>query len=186
MGTSISHPSPDTSNWKPPRIIYEKEQFPLDRLLKEIWRASENQENPLSEKIGSESIFKCQKIISESKSIGEALRRFRKETLQSKDHSIVAEFAKRSIPAAFKSDTPLETWRTTFFTEITKYIMSRDVSGFVGEKYRNKNINDLNNFKASIGGNISAKLNDIGQKPTTLKEWRGFVNQAVQSFKKVD
>ena len=43
MGTSVSQCSQRNTNWKPVHLGYEKASIPENRVIKEIWRASENE-----------------------------------------------------------------------------------------------------------------------------------------------
>lgn len=183
MGTSISQPSPDNNNWRPVKLGYKNEKIPLNRVVKEIWRASENQEKPLSKEINSDLIFKCHQFVSQSPNAREALKSFRQEVILSKQNSIVAEFAKRAIPAAYQAQDTTKQWRSAFFSELTGYIVSRDASGYVGKEYRNKSVTELNKFKSEIRMETSRIIDSIKMEPKTLNDWKSFVNTAIINSK---
>lgn len=183
MGTSISHPSPNNNNWRPVKIGYRNEKIPLERVIKEIWRASENQDKPISKEINSEIIFKCHQLIRQSTNARDALQSFRQELILSKQNSIVAEFAKRAIPAAYLSKDATKQWRSAFFSELTGYIVSRDASGYVGKEYRNKSVTELNSFKNEIRVETSRIIDSIKLEPKNIHEWKSFVETAINSSK---
>lgn len=183
MGTSVSHGSPRTSNWKPVLACYSNDNFSKERVINEVWRASEKEAIPISSLMKSETIFECFNAVSKSENYREALQKFNDIILNSKQNTIVAEFAKRVIPSAFQSDKPTEQWKNSFFTELTNYVVSRDASGFVGEKFRNKSVTDLIAFKKSI----SKKVNEIvGADKTKIKnksDWNAFVDSSITKLK---
>jgi len=183
MGTSISHPSPNNNNWRPVKIGYKNKKIPLERVIKEIWRASENQDKPLSKEINSDIIFKCHQLVSKSPNAREALKSFRQELILSKQNSIVAEFARRAIPAAYLSKDASKQWRSAFFSELTGYIVSRDASGYVGKEYRNKTVTELNMFKNEIRIETSRIIDSIKIEPKNINDWKSFVNTAITNTK---
>lgn len=183
MGTSVSHGSPRTSNWKPVLACYTNENFSKERVINEVWRASEKEVTPISSMMKSDSIYDCFNAVNNSQNYREALQKFNDIILNSKQNTIVAEFAKRIIPTAFQSDNPSQQWKNSFFAELTNYVVSRDASGFVGENYRNKSVTDLIAFKKSIG----KKVNDIvGADKTNIKsksDWNTFVDSSITKLK---
>lgn len=183
MGTSISHPSPNNLNWKPTKIGYEREQIPIQTIISQIWRASENQAAPLSTQMGADIVFQCHEIVKNSVSIPQAMSDFSKAQIQSKQNSIVAEFAKRAIPVALSSQNPTQAWRSAFFSELTNYIVSRDASGYVGSKYRNKSIADLSNFKTTIRNEVSKIVSSIKQEPADKTQWNSFISEAISKVR---
>lgn len=183
MGTSVSHGSPRTSNWKPVLACYINDNFSKERVINEVWRASEKEETPISSMMKSDAIFECYNAIGNSKNYREALQKFNDIILSTKQNTIVAEFAKRVIPIAFQSEKPSQQWKNSFFTELTNYVISRDASGFVGENFRNKSVTELINFKKSIG----KKVNDIiGSEKTKIKtksDWNAFIDSSIAKLK---
>ena len=183
MGTSISQPSPDNTNWKPVKIGYKSKEVPVRRVIEEIWRASENQEKPLSTEINSDIIFKCHQLVAKSDNANDAIKNFTKEIIKTKKNSIVAEFAKRAIPSAYLSENVTKQWRSAFFSELTDYIVSRDTSGYVGDDYRNQSISDLNSFKSEIRSSTNKIIDSIKIEPKTLSQWHTFVEKAIGNSK---
>jgi hypothetical protein len=183
MGTSVNHPSPEDTNWKPVRAAYIYENIPLDRLVADIWRAVENDPQPLSRMMESDAIFRCYQAVKESSSVPQAIRNISTEIVASRQNSIVAEFAKRAVPAAFNSGTPAQEWRAIFFAEVTNYLVSRDASGYVGSRFRNKSISDLVDFKHYVTNQIGEVVRNVGIDPKNPAEWISFVQEAITSIR---
>jgi len=183
MGTSVSHGSPRTSNWKPVLTCYTSDKIPPERIISEVWRASENEGIPISTMMKSKAIFECYAAVNESNNYREALDKFNDSILLSKQNSIVAEFAKRVIPLAFQSKSPSEQWKNSFICELTNYVVSRDASGFVGDKFRNKSVNDLIEFKKLIHKKVNDIVSTNKKKISSQKEWNLFVDTSISKLK---
>jgi hypothetical protein len=183
MGTSVSHPSPDNTNWKPVLAGYTYENVPLERVLSDIWRAVENDPQPLTRTVESEALFRCQQAIQNSTSVPQALRNVSTEITKSRQNSIVAELARRAVPVAFKSEEPARAWRTALFSEVTNYLVSRDISGFIGERYRNSSVGELIEFKRSIRERVGEMVGRVQVEPRSPDEWRSFVREAVNRIR---
>jgi len=183
MGTSVSQPSKRNPNWNPVFKCYENDIISIDRTIQEVWRASENEEQPISSQLKSKSIYNCFLAVKNSKNIPEALQKFNQTILRDKNNSIIGEFAKRSIPIAFQTDSPSNQWIKSFFSEVTSYIVSRDTSGFVGDNYRNKNVKDLIEFKKEINYRVNKILESDDTKIKSHSSWNSFIENSVQKLK---
>jgi len=140
MGTSINQHSPKIPNWNRVTACYKDENIPEYNVINQIWRASEAQDNPISNEIKSETIFFCHKIVEGSSDYKEAHKKYNDYILETSSNSIIAEFAKRSIAPSYTSTAPSSEWRSCFFSELTLYFISRDVPGFISKNYKNKSV----------------------------------------------
>lgn len=184
MGTSISHGSPRNGpNWKPVFKCYENSRIPEKRIINEIWRASENEQIPLSSQLKSEAIFKCFQAVKNSTNASDALNSFRQGVIDSKNNSILAEFARRAIPISFQNENPAGIWPNKFFTEVTNYLVSRDTCGFVGENYRNKSVNEMIEFKKSLSSKVGQLLSSEKSSIVSQTSWNSFVDRVVKKLK---
>jgi hypothetical protein len=185
MGTSVSHSSPRTSNWKPVHICYTSNKISEDNTLREIWRAADNPSESIrwSTEMKSDIIYSCFEKVKSSSNIQEALTKFNAEVLSTKTNSIAAELAKRAIPISFQAIDPSSGWVNKFFSEVTKYLISRDTSGFVGENYRNKNVKDLEGFKERLLTNLNHHLSTEKIKISNRSEWNNFIDKTVFKLK---
>lgn len=187
MGTSISQSSPrKSSNWKRVFVCYENNNLPDNRVINEIWRASETSEKdskPLSFEMKTQTIYSCYEAVKSSKNFQEALQKFNKAIIENKGNSIVAEFAKRIIPSAFESNNPSEQWTNNFFKEVTNYVMSRDASGFVGESYRNKSVKELIEFKKTVSNKVEQVIKSEKKNFKSQADWNSFVDSSISKLK---
>jgi hypothetical protein len=183
MGTSNSQPSPDNSNWRRTFACYSDPNIPEERTINEVWRASENEDIPISEFLKSNTIFECYQIVKNSKGYNEALSKVNEKVLALGNNTIIAEFAKRVIPVAFQSENPAFEWQSLLFSEITNYVVSRDASGFVGSKYRNKSIAQLIEFKRNLSNKVKNVINNKVRDITSYKDWKSFINDSILTLK---
>ncbi len=188
MGTSVSQPSPrNSTNWKRVFLCYENDNIPDDRVVNEVWRASENfrEQVPISNEIKSESIYKCYEVVKNSKSFQEAIKNYNDYLVSNKKNSIIAEFAKRVIPMSFQSSNPENNWKSLFFSEVTKYVVSRDAPGFINKENRNKTVSEMMEFKKRISSVVQDKINNIKIEPKSYNEWKSFVDSSINNLKAV-
>src|SRR5258708_20691785 len=181
MGTSISQASPRNTNWKPVLAGYSSDNVHESRLINEIWRASEKES--ISESIKSNAVYSCFEAVRSSKTFQEALQKANLSIRESKNNSLIAEFAKRVIPLAFQSNKPLDQWAGKFFCEVTNYIISRDSSGFVGDMYRNKSVKELINFKKSVVKRVDSIVVSGSKTIRSQKDWNSFVDRSISKLK---
>ncbi len=118
MGTSVSQGSPRNANWQRVMTCYKNNNIPEERVLTEVWRASDNQTVPLSNELKSESIFSCYQAVESSNTFQEAITKVNSSLIEKGGNSISVEFAKRVIPLAFNSNEPVETWKGLFLSVI--------------------------------------------------------------------
>ena len=187
MGTSVSQSSPrNSSNWKRVFVCYESNNLPENRIINEIWRASETSEKgstPLSSEMKSKAVYSCYEAVKSSQTFNEALQKFNNHIITNKSNSIIAEFAKRVIPTAFQSKNPSEQWAANFFKEVTKYIISRDASGYVGKSYRNKSVKELIEFKDSVANKVNNVISSEKRVFKSQSDWNSFVDNSIAKLK---
>ena len=185
MGTSISQHSPRTPKWKPVHVCYENDKIPEDIILNEIWKAADNPTEPVrwANEMKSDIVYKCYEIITASSNSQNALKKIHETILSTKSNSIVTEFAKRAIPAAYLKANPSAFWANNLFSEITNYVISRDISGFVGENYRNKSVKELFGFKKRLISNLNQILKSVKFEIKTKKDWNTYIDNAIAKLK---
>ncbi|WP_205513029.1 hypothetical protein [Longitalea arenae] len=185
MGTSISQASERNTNWRPVHLGYEKSSIPENRIINEIWRASENEPIPMSQELKSDAVYNCFIAVKSSDSFTEAWQKANAAIFSDKNNNLVAEFAKRVIPAAYQSQQPIGTWAGKFFSEVTNYVVSRDASGFIGQKYRIKSIRELISFKKSIVERVREAIESQSMNINNKREWNTFIDSSISALKKL-
>ncbi|WP_127131165.1 hypothetical protein [Pseudoflavitalea rhizosphaerae] len=183
MGTSVNQSSPRDSNWKPVRTAYVKNRISEARVLSEIWRASENQSIPLSRELSSNAVYSCVQAVATSKNFQEAIFKVNNYLMDNGGNSISVEFAKRIIPLAFGDKQPAQAFSRLFISEVTKYVISRDIAGCVGDGFRNKTVTELVDFKNRISQRALNLTAEINMNISTQKDWSVFITATVNKLK---
>src|SRR6266481_5011039 len=136
MGTSVNQPSPRTVGWNAVRAVYTHSEIPPARVATEVWRAVQG-EGSFVKTLTSPGMFACYEMIHAAKSAEEAMSGLTKHAREYRDNSIIAEFARRAVPAAFSMPIPAAAaWRAGLFAQLTDYLVSRDVPGYAGDTGR--------------------------------------------------
>ncbi|MEV4887302.1 hypothetical protein MRBLMN1_005884 [Chitinophaga ginsengisegetis] len=183
MGTSNNQSSPRDSNWKPVRASYINRSIPEARVLSEIWRASEHQSIPLSNELSSAAVYNCVLAVSTSQTFREAINKVNDYIMNHGGNSMSVEFAKRVMPLAFEQKQPADAFPSLFISEITKYVVARDIAGCVGEGFRNKNVTEMMVFKNNIGRRAQQLSSEVTMKITSSKEWTAFIRATISKLK---
>jgi hypothetical protein len=174
MGTSVSHPSPTTLGWQAVAACYRNDSVPAERAVNEIWRAAQHESSPIVNDLFSNAVFLCQEAVRVSKNASAALKKATADIFKQQGNSIIAEIARRSIPIAFHAPDKLSGWQATFFAQVTDYLMSRDISGYIGKDYRNKTVSELALFKTTIKKEVKQTVLAMKAKPISHKEWMAY------------
>lgn len=180
MGTSASHPSPPTLGWSMVAAAYTSPTVPVDRIVAEVWRASQSQPEPIFADLASPLIFECQENVRTSASASEALARLNRVIFTAKAASFISELAKRAAVPAFGSDDRAQGWRENFFAQVTDYMVSRDLSGYVGPQYRNQNVSQLVEFKATLINRVREIVRSLPSDPRSSTSWQSYVAQVTE------
>lgn len=179
MGTSTSHASPETLGWKAVHAGYVSSSVPIDRVAQEIWRASLSQPDSITRYLLDTSVFLCYQAVKESESQSEALKAITDALSRTKSNSIITELARRAAVESFLSTSPSQSWAPSLFGQITEYLVSRDLSGFVGRQFRNQNLGDLLEFKSKLRARVKDVIARVQPEPYTMESWRSFVATAL-------
>lgn len=183
MGTSVSQQSPRIPNWNRVFACYKYENIPEDRIINELWRASEHQEISISDFLKSDAAYGCYQAIQSSKDVFEAQIKFQSVLSYSGKNSIITELGKRVIHKSYLSNNPAKEWRSLFFSEVTNYLVSRDASGFVGKNFRNKTVSDMIEFKKRISNTAKSIALKYRKEPKSLNDWKNYIQSTVDKLK---
>src|SRR6266403_2516142 len=113
MGTSVSHPSPKTTNWRAVSTCYESDQVTVDRTVEEIWHAATREASTIETQIKSAAVFACYQL-SQTNISGERMHRALSEVSSEHGNSMVLEYAKRATLVASQGAKPREQWPKIF------------------------------------------------------------------------
>lgn len=183
MGTSKSYASPNTARWNAVKTSYKNSSIPTERIASEVWRAATSENNNLENMLSADIIYRCNQIVENNSNAIDAFKAFSQEIINSKQSSLITEFAKRAIVKSFNVENAVQTWRGNFISEITDYFVSRDASGYFGSEYRNKSIGDISVMRNEIKNTISDRIKNVSQEISNHDDWKKFINSSLDSIK---
>ncbi len=133
MGTSTSHPSPDTPSWRIARQVLGREAAPLARQSEEIWKAAAaDRGGRLGEELGSPVLAAAGSVASETSSAPDALRAFNRIAAEQRAAGLALEIGRRALVRAVTAGGGAAAFGAELFAEAASYYASRDLSSFVG------------------------------------------------------
>lgn len=185
MGTSVSQPSPSTRNWEAAQSTYKSDMFPADRVLQEIWRAATNQdEGNIAVQLSAPIVNRLREIAVQGGTLIEVASAINREIALSRQNSLGVEIARRAALQCLSSENRSQAFNERLFAEASNYLVSRDLSGFVGSEFRNKTVSDSLRFKQSI---TEAAVNSVSSvtvaQGTTEAQWREYTSAVIQRFR---
>jgi len=186
MGTSVNQGSPRTRSWLAAQLTYQDPDFPLERVLQEVWRAATNQpEGDLASQLAQPIIERVRDIAVRGASAVEVSAAVSHELSQSRQTSLAADIARRAAIQCVGTANPTQVYNERLFAEASNYLLSRDLPGFVGIGERTHNVEDSYRFKQSVMRAAVSAVREIqSQSPSAAKDWSGFTSRVVERLKR--
>ena len=187
MGTSVSHRSPETHNWHAVSASYLSNDFPLERVNQEIWRAATNQPTgnlPMS--MTEPIITECLKIVMDSTSAEEATRNVSRLIAVSGETNLAIDIARRAAVVSFlESGDRRTSFVRSLFSEAVDYLVSRDLSGYVGQGNRIRDVSSSIVFKNDIKRVVESII-DENPAPenieTNNEDWKTYIVSQIKNL----
>jgi hypothetical protein len=185
MGTSVSQPSPATRNWEAAQSTYKSDIFPADRVLQEIWRAATNQdEGNIATQLAAPIVNRLREIVQQGGKPIEVASAINREIALSRQNSLGVEIARRAALQSLSTENRNQAFSERLFAEASNYLVSRDLSGFIGSEFRNKMVSDSLRFKQSVADAAVQSVNSVtASQGTTETQWREYIAAVIQQFK---
>lgn len=185
MGTSVNQRSAGTTNWAVAQAGY-RSAIPVERVVQEIWRAATNQPSgDLARLLGEPIVAQVGRIAAEGGTPAHVASLVSREIARSKQASLAAEIAQRAAVQCVTSDNRVQAFGERLFAEACNYLLSRDLPGYVGGKYRNRTVEDALLFKSSVLKTTTDTVNATGSPDlSSSASWRGYVERVVSRLKR--
>ena len=178
MGTSSSQRSPDTASWRAVLATY-RQSLPVGRVVEEVWRAAAGDRDAgWVDGLSSPAVFACYQIAGEALDAPQAVRSAGRLIASEHESSIASELGKLALAKAAGRPQSQGRFVTSLFEQATDYMVSRDLAGFVGSRYRNTTVDEALAFKRAVAGEVREQ---IGRSPERLsrQQWRQTVSGIV-------
>jgi len=180
MGTSISQGSPRTRPWSAVAAAYASPAVPIDRVVKEIWRAARSDpETNWQSLLTTPAVNICLRAAIAGNSPQQALQNAAREIAHERASSLVAEIAKRATVRAFSQTDRALGFAQALLCETSNYLVSRDLPGHLGPQARNKTISEAIAFKRQIVEQVAQTVQEFGRPSADRERWQGFVRRVI-------
>ncbi len=185
MGTSISQGSPRGVSWSAVAATYRSSTVPIGRVVKEIWRAarSDPQAN-WQNLLANRGVLICLRVALSSGSAGEAVQVASREIARERASSLAADIAKRAVVKSFGHEDRAVAFAQALFVETSNYLVSRDLSGYVGPAERNPTVSAAISFKERIAKHIEQSVREVGRPSAEAGAWQEFLQRTVDRLSK--
>lgn len=186
MGTSVNQPSPKTINWRAAQATYRNADVPVERVLREMWRAATNQaEGNLASLLAQPIIARVRDIALQGGDATQVAMAVSREIAESRQSSFAAVIAQRAAVQSVSAADRDQAYSERVFAEASNYLLSRDLPGYVGDIGRNKNVGDSYQFKRAV---LEAATNVVRQVGTpssnTPEAWHEHTTAVVDALKR--
>lgn len=186
MGTSISQMSAKTLGWGIVQQVYKSDSFTVERAVCEIWRAATSETSNLKEQLASPIVNAIEEIALTKGNPSEIASEVEKTITFSGNANFACELAR--LAAIKAAVAPLEQRRSIFreklFAEASNYLISRDISGYVGKEFRSTTISEMITFKRltleSTSSIVRKSLSEMNRK----NSWNDVVDEIVNNLRK--
>ncbi len=184
MGTSISHASPRTANWRAVGAIYASEAIPVDRATQELWRAATNQPvGDLGVDLGHPIVAACAQIVRDVPSRADAVARVRQTLALSGVASLATDIAQRAAVSCFATPGDrVGAFVQSLVGEATNYLVSRDLPGYIGTSSRLGTVPDAMSFKAQILDHARQTVQSVPRPPgveASPPSWMSYITTVI-------
>jgi hypothetical protein len=133
MGTSTSHPSPNTPSWRIARQVLGREAAPLARQSEEIWKAATaDRGGRLGDELASPVLAAAGSVAAEATSAVDAVRAFNRIAAEQRATGLALEIGRRALMRAVTAGGGAAAFGAELFAEAASYYASRDLSSYVG------------------------------------------------------
>lgn len=185
MGTSVNQRSPDTPNWKIVQKVYENKNLSLDRALKEIWRATGNsRECDLGRQLENNTIALIAQIAENSKAPAEVAKKVTELISREKSSSLATDIAKRAAMQSVGKENTKQFFVQRLFSEVTNYIVSRDLPGYISNTGKLQTVRQGATFKKELSELAGYKVSTLVLPNSfSSNEWSDFIRKSITSIR---
>jgi hypothetical protein len=174
-------------NWRAAITTYTSEKATVGRTVEEVWKAVKyQQDSSFVQDLGSPIIVKCLQIALSEISPEQVSTEVGRAVALSGKSSIAADIAKRA--AVFSSRNPrdrINYFVQYLFSKACDYLVSRDLSGYVGSTTHIRNISASIEYKNNVEHEVKRIVNEY-PIPNGLEEnvkiWNTYVNAVTLSL----
>ena len=170
-------------NWAAVAAGYVTDAVTLDRLIQEVWRAAQSQEESnWRTLLKTDGVALCLEATEGADAPDQAVSSAARAIVRARQSSLATEVAKRALAQGFlASGGPRRGFAECLFGEVTAYLVSRDLPGYVGERFRNHTVREAVDFKdritAEVRQRVAGALEERGVPAADDRQgWNSFID----------
>jgi hypothetical protein len=184
VGTSSSTPSPATFNWTAASVGYRDAGVPIDRVIREIWRAAQREsEGNWAQLLAQPIVGSLRAIARSSVSPQDAARLASRAIAESAASSLATDVARRALVQAFAPGDRSINYVQALFSEASNYLVSRDLASFVGPGARSNTVAEAVDFKDGVRARVRELIGDVVGAQTSSEAWPDIVRSSVERLR---
>ncbi len=187
MGTSVSQSSPSTPIWQAAQTTYYSPEIPIERTVKELWRAADSEaDENLARDLQAPIVAECLRITLASSTRTEAVRNVARMVASSDESSLAAEIARRAAARSFSgAGSSVGAFAKAVFADAGDYLASRDLPGFVGINEKLLKVSDLMSLKKDIRDHIAEMVEDVElpEEANIVEGWSEYAGRVINTLK---
>lgn len=186
MGTSVNQPSPKTINWRAAQATYRNADTPVERVLREMWRAATSQGGGnLANLLAQPIVARVREIVLRGGDATQVAMAASREIAESRQSSFAADIARRAAVQSVTAENRAQAYSERVFAEASNYLLSRDLPGYVGDVGRNKTVSDSFQFKRAVLEAAANVVRTVGPPPSNTPEaWHDHTTAVVDALKR--
>jgi len=183
MGTSTCHRSPSTSlPWRFANVGYQNPGVTNDQLVRDIFiavKATNGEEYVNSYSLPS--IYSFVKMANTIKDPKDIEINADNEIVKNKDASIYVDIAKRALVKTITKKEKGENYISNLFAETAEYLVSRDVSGYLGSE-KIKKVKDIIKLKQQVRNIVIKESKKVKTKIKSERDLRTHVHKIINNL----
>jgi hypothetical protein len=187
VGTSVSQSSPSTPIWQAAQTTYYSPEIPIERTVKELWRAADSEaDENLARDLQAPIVAECLRITLASSTRTEAVRNVARMVASSDESSLAAEIARRAAARSFSgAGSSAGAFAKAVFADAGDYLASRDLPGFVGINEKLLKVSDLMSLKKDIRDHIAEMVEDVElpEEANIVEGWSEYAGRVINTLK---
>lgn len=180
MGTSKNVRSPDIPPWRPFLAVVGRPDIPVERQVRELWRAAFADRGPrLEDDFSQRTLAIACALAATSRNVHSALREYDAANQREGRAGLGVEIGRRALARAIARGTGAAGFAADFFADASSYYVSRDLPSFIGAPGRVQNTSSAIDLKNAISRVAREQVSKIGTPRAGAEGWSAFVESAL-------
>lgn len=184
MGTSKNVQSPDTPPWRMALAVLGRNDVPVSRQHREIWRSVEAERGPrFADDFSHPTLAAACQFAANSEDVRSTLQKYEVYLSREKKSGFAVEIARRALARAINTREGTQGFARELFAEATSYYVSRDLPSFVGSRGRVESPSKAIALKAELKEITRAVVSQAGTPALDPEGWATYVGKVINGLR---